>query len=124
MNFTESFQEFAGRLGPTDIALYGGAGIILWILFKDQLVTLPKIIMDFVNKVKNHQKIIPPITSPINNDIIVDSNIDGLFFDLVVSWKQTRDLAHKSGCLKAVEIIDSAFPHLGPNNCLSTEDKE
>ena len=37
MNYTESFDEFASRLGPTDLALYAGAGLIISILFKDKL---------------------------------------------------------------------------------------
>ena len=42
---------------------------------------------------------------------------ENLFFDLVVSWKQTRDLAQKSGCKKAVEVADQMFPYLSPTIC-------
>ena len=29
MNFTQSFEEFSSGLGPMDLALYAGIGIIL-----------------------------------------------------------------------------------------------
>ena len=34
-----------------------------------------------------------------------------------MSWKQTRDLAQKSGCKKAVEVADQMFPYLSPMVC-------
>ena len=37
MNFTQSFEEFSAGLGPMDLALYAGVGIVIWVLFKDQL---------------------------------------------------------------------------------------
>jgi hypothetical protein len=42
---------------------------------------------------------------------------DDVFFDLVASWKQTRDLAVKSGCSEAVKVADQMFPHLSPTVC-------
>ena len=33
MNFTESFSDFSNKLGPMDLALYAGVGIVLWVLF-------------------------------------------------------------------------------------------
>ena len=45
-----------------------------------------------------------------------------LFFDLVVSWKQTRDLAKLSGCDKAVEVADQMFPYLSPTICSEETD--
>ena len=37
MNYTETFQEFASKVGPMDLALYAGVGLVLWVLFKDKL---------------------------------------------------------------------------------------
>ena len=45
-----------------------------------------------------------------------------LFFDLVVSWKQTRDLAEKSGCQEAIEVADQMFPYLSPTICQPSEE--
>jgi organic hydroperoxide reductase OsmC/OhrA len=42
---------------------------------------------------------------------------EDLFFKLVVSWKETRDLALKCGCDKAVAVADEMFPYLSPNVC-------
>ena len=47
-----------------------------------------------------------------------------VFFDLVVSWKQTRDLAELSGCKKAVEVADQMFPYLSPTICSEDKDAE
>lgn len=116
MNFTQSFEEFSGSLGPTDLALYAGVGVVLWILFKDQMSPVQKTVLDFVNKLKGVEttKTDKVIDTP-NGKIKVES--ENLFFDLVVSWKQTRDLAEKSGCKKAVEVADQMFPYLSPMVC-------
>ena len=37
-----------------------------------------------------------------------------LFFELVKSWKKTRDLAEDYGATKAVDIADQMFPYLVP----------
>jgi hypothetical protein len=52
------------------------------------------------------------------------ANIEDLFFKLVVSWKQTRDLAVKSGCSEAVKVADQMFPFLSPTVCAAKEDKK
>lgn len=117
MNFTESFQEFTTKLGPTDLALYAGVGIVLWVLFKDKLSPVQKLVLDIVNKLtKKTVSVIPsvPTTQPV-----IDADKKNLFFDLVVSWRQTRDLAEKSGCEKAVEVADQMFPYLSPEVCAS-----
>lgn len=115
MNFMQSFEEFSRSLGPTDLLLYAGVGIVLWVLFKDQLSPVQKIIMNFINKIKGVQapsSIVPRVSvEPKATD---EPNI---FFDLVASWKQTRDLAEKSGCAKAVEVADQMFPYLSPTIC-------
>jgi hypothetical protein len=52
---------------------------------------------------------------------VVGENKDDVFFKLVVSWKQTRDLAEKSGCSEAVKVADQMFPFLSPNVCAQKE---
>lgn len=116
MNFTESFSEFSSRLGPTDLALYAGAGLVLWVLFKDKLSPVQKVVVDFMNKLKNRTPKVTP--SPITATEQPHAQDEpSLFFDLVVSWKQTRDLAERSGCQKAVEVADQMFPYLSPMVC-------
>lgn len=129
MNYTESFDQFASKLGPTDLALYAGAGIVLWVLFKDKLSPVQEFIVNMFKK-KNDQPVADRSFIPTDNilsNVFSTSNkkIDygsshnkDVFFDLVVSWKQTRDLAVKSGCNKAVEVADQMFPFLSPSVCL------
>ena len=45
MNYaTESFNDFASRIGPTDLALYAGAALVLFVLFKDKMSPVQKIV--------------------------------------------------------------------------------
>lgn len=126
MNFTQSFEEFSTKLGPTDLALYAGVGIVLWVLFKDKLSPVQKLLLDLFDKSK---KIVDNIPAPSLADVVSTKPIpqtsakQDLFFDLVVSWKQTRDLAVKSGCKKAVEVADQMFPYLSPTVCSETKDE-
>ena len=50
--YTESFDQFASRLTGTDLALYAGAGLILWILFKDKLSPVQELVGSFIEKFK------------------------------------------------------------------------
>lgn len=118
MNFTESFSEFSSKLSPLDLSLYAGIGIVLCVLFKDQLSPVQKVILDFLNKFNKK------ISNNIQTDpgsVVAKPEKKDIFFDLVVSWKQTRDLASKSGCQKAVEVADQMFPYLSPMVCDDTE---
>ena len=131
MNFTESFQEFSSRLSTTDLALYAGVGLVLWVMFKDKLSPVQKLLMGVVNKVKglasNGGVKLPTVDVPKVDPVVppkaVGDNKDDVFFKLVVSWKQTRDLAEKSGCSEAVKVADQMFPFLSPNICAKKEDK-
>lgn len=126
MNFTESFSEFSSRLGPTDLALYAGVGLVLWVLFKDKLSPVQELILNLINKVKGSAKspFVPVPAVPEEEAIHGGhSNEDDVFFRLVVSWKQTRDLAEQSGCVEAIKVADQMFPFLSPNVCSSKEDK-
>ncbi len=118
MNPTETFGEFSQRLTPTDLMLYAGVGIVLWVLFKEKLTPIKKTVVDFFNKnspVVTETKILVPTEQKTKNSDV--------FFDLVVSWKHTRDLAVLSGCSKAVEVADQMFPYLSPNVCKETTDE-
>lgn len=126
MNYTESFDQFASRLGPTDLALYAGAGIILWILFKDKLSPVQQFLSGLLSKKNNTltttnsksvttDNILTNIFDPVPS--VQKAGTEDNFFNLVVSWKQTRDLAVKSGCEKAVEVADQMFPFLSPSVC-------
>lgn len=125
MNYTESFDQFASRLGPTDLALYAGAGIILWILFKDKLSPVQQFLTGLLPKKTNTlstneksvstDNILTNIFDPVPS--VQKAKTQDNFYNLVVSWKQTRDLAVKSGCVKAVEVADQMFPFLSPSVC-------
>lgn len=123
MNFTESFDQFSSRLSTTDLALYAGVGLVLWVLFKDRLSPVQKIVLSIVDKVKSifvNNKKISVIDTNNAVPVVVTTNSDkteDVFFNLVVSWKQTRDLAVKSGCTEAVKVADQMFPFLSPNVC-------
>ena len=126
MNYTQSFEEFSASLGPMDLALYAGVGIILWVLFKDKLSPVQSVIVDYFEKLKG-------ITENKNDTVTIKvpdtvkaspKNEQDLFFNLVVSWKQTRDLAVKSGCNKAVEVADQMFPYLSPEVCKQEESSD
>jgi hypothetical protein len=119
VNYTQTFDEFASSLGPTDLALYAGAAIILWIFFKDQLnpVTtfLKNSIETLVNKKSNHSPLstLTVVSKPKNEDV---------FFELVASWKKTRDLAVSAGCSDAIKVADQMFPYLSPNGCKESKE--
>jgi len=118
MNPLETFGEFSKKLTPTDLMLYAGIGVVVWVLFKDKLSPVQKIVTDLFNKgtsITNPVLVKP--TAPVTSDVV--DNVAGrdVFFDLVVSWKQTRDLAVLSGCTKAVSVADEMFPYLSPVIC-------
>jgi hypothetical protein len=121
MNYTESFEQFASRVTPTDLALYAGAGIILWILFKDKLSPVQKFLGDLVgglkSKLNNGASVVPVVVPDVSPVEVSKETKEDNFFKLVVSWKQTRDLAVKSGCEEAVKVADQMFPFLSPTVC-------
>lgn len=133
MNFTESFQEFSGRLNTTDLALYAGVGLVLWVMFKDKLSPVQKLLGGLVEKLKgvvsNNSVKLPTVDVPKVDPVVLPKATgetkDDTFFKLVVSWKQTRDLAEKSGCVEAIKVADQMFPYLSPNVCkaVTNEDK-
>jgi hypothetical protein len=132
MNFTESFQEFSSKLSTTDLALYAGVGLVLWVLFKDKLSPVQQLLTSVMDRVKGLTSgsggmKLPTVDVPKFDPVVLPKAIgdkDDVFFKLVVSWKQTRDLAEKSGCAEAVKVADQMFPFLSPNVCATKkEDK-
>ena len=123
MNLTQSFEEFSSGLAPMDLALYAGIGIILWVLFKDKLSPVQKIVQDLIDKVKKNTPSVPELPNFVKEKVKSEDDSQ-LFFDLVVSWKQTRDLAEKSGCQKAIEVADQMFPYLSPPICQPKEENK
>lgn len=119
MNFTESFEQFSSSLKPGDLVLYAGIGIVLWVLFKDKLSPVQQILLSIIDKAKGAVNVKPQTNSIILPDQTTLSKTDdnALFFELVQSWKQTRDLALRSGCSEAVKVADEMFPYLSPNVC-------
>jgi hypothetical protein len=123
MNFTETFNEFSTKLKPTDLALYAGIGMVLWVLFKDKLSPVQKILLDLFNKAKNEMPVVKLPTDSLKVVLPTQAKTsEDIFFKLVVSWKQTRDLAVESGCSEAVKVADQMFPYLSPTVCANPED--
>lgn len=120
MNYTQTFNDFASSLGPTDIALYAGLAMVVWVLFKDKLnpvtVAISKALSKVTDTISSGDKL-PVVASVVSKPVDQD-----VFFKLVASWKQTRDLAVKSGCSEAVKVADQMFPFLSPSVCKSEKD--
>lgn len=123
--FTQDFDTFARGLNRTDLALYAGIGIILYVLFKDKLNPVQLFVKNLIDKfsalINTKKETIPVIKSPVS---VTTTTREDVFFKLVASWKQTRDLAVLSGCEQAVKVADQMFPFLSPNVCSKTESKE
>lgn len=111
MNFTQTFGEFSSKLTTTDLMLYAGAAVVLWVLFKDKLGGVTQ----FVTNLLGSKSVVPGIV--VSKPTVAGSADSKLFFELIASWKRTRDLAEQSGCVKAVEAVDQLFPHLSPVTC-------
>ena len=121
MNFTQTFDEFSAGLAPMDLFLYAGIGIVLWVLFKDKLSPVQEFLMNIVGQIKEKTKssvdAIDDLIPSTNTEVSEEDKQKALFFDLIISWKQTRDLAERSGCQKAVDVADEMFPYLSPTIC-------
>jgi hypothetical protein len=123
--FTQDFETFARGLSRFDLALYGGLALVLWVLFKDKLNPLTDLVNKGIIKLKEllNQKRLPTTTIDITvPNYIKEKNKEDVFFDLVVSWKKTRDLAVSAGCDEAVQVADKMFPFLSPSVCNKSKD--
>jgi hypothetical protein len=116
MNYSQSFEEFSKGLTNTDLMVYGGAALILFVLFKDQLTPLKTWVVNLYNNLISKIKTDGTVATPTNPVTTTKTN-DSDFLKLIASWKNTRNLAEVMGCVEAVKILDSAFPHLGPHEC-------
>jgi len=154
MNYKQNFEEFATSLGPTDLALYAGIGVILYVLFKDQMSPVQKFLLDLFNKAKenvvdltnatvNNVPVplppLPTVPSPANGTVVgpipvtppavpvlvrPDNDPNNVFFQMIASWKQTRDLAVENGCEEAVKSLDDTFQYLSPTVCQGENNDE
>lgn len=120
MNYTETFDQFASKLTGTDLALYAGAGLILWVLFKDKLSPVQNFLNVLLEKFNKNAALKPvtPVAVVVPSVKPVVTSKEDIFFKLIVSWKQTRDLALECGCEQAVKVADDMFPYLSPVGCL------
>jgi hypothetical protein len=107
-------------LGPTDLALYAGAALIAWVLFKDRLNPVSLVVKQLVDKIYGLLGSKPGVAKPVpaatNNSVGIETKED-VFFELVTSWKKTRDLAVKAQCTEAIKVADQMFPYLSPVVC-------
>lgn len=113
------FEEFAKESTNFDIALYAGVLIIGYVLFQDKLAPVKKYIVDTVKKITAKKPVVKD-----ELDVTIEEVRDAdseVFFNLVKSWKQTRDLAEDYGATKAVEIADEMFPYLVPTEDMNDE---
>lgn len=105
----EALDNFGAGLSTTDVMLYAGVVVVVYVLFQEKINTLVKSVVEKVKTVKVPSSPVIDTDSYDNPDIRED-----IFFDLIKSWKQTRDLAEEYGANQAVVIADQMFPHLVP----------
>ena len=106
-------ENFGSSIKTVDIILYAGVAIVIYVLFQEKINTLFKHVKDKLKKTQGPN--LPNIDTDFfnNNDPVTH---DDIFFELIKSWKQTRDLAEQYGAHKAVNIADEMFPHLVPKD--------
>jgi hypothetical protein len=127
MNYAETFEQFASRSTTTDLALYAGFGLIIYVLFKDKLSPVQEAVLKGLEllKSKTAKVVDSPVIEKEDPQLIelpvTQKNKDDLFFDLISSWKRTRDLAVKCECEGAVDVADKMFPYLSPTVCVKKD---
>jgi len=94
-----------------DWCLYGVVAIVLYVLFKDRLGSVQELFGKIIRSTPKLNDIISVDDNKPADEIYNDSE---LFFKLIKSWKETKDLAEQYGADKAVDIADQMFPHLIP----------
>jgi hypothetical protein len=107
------------------LALYAGAGLILWVLFKDRLSPVQNFLNVLLEKFNKNAALKPvtPVAVVVPSVKPVVTSKEDIFFKLIVSWKQTRDLALECGCEQAVKVADDMFPYLSPVGCSPKDNK-
>ena len=85
MNYAESFEQFSTRLGPTDLLLYAGAGIIIYVLFKEKLDPLKGAVLKLFNNLSNKTS---SVVSTVVPSVVSAEPVSGddLFFELVIEY--------------------------------------
>lgn len=106
-----NLETFGTNIKTMDVLLYAGVAIVVYVLFKEQIHSVLNKIKEKLNKTKAPN--LPSIDMGDYDNLEPDTK-DDIFFQLIMSWKQTRDLAETYGADKAVEIADQMFPHLVP----------
>lgn len=128
MNYSQSFEEFSSGLGPTDLALYAGIGVVLFILFKDKMSPVQKFLLETLNSAKESvvdftkpdETVVvkvPVPSAPKVPEKILSNDPNSVFFQLVASWKKTRDLSKEYKCDEATQKLDEVFQYLSPTVC-------
>lgn len=125
MNYSQSFEEFASGLGPTDLALYAGIGVVLYVLFKDRLSPIQKMLLDAFNTAKENvvdftkTNEVVTVKVPVPKTDVAVENVDPnkTFLQLVAAWKKTRDLSTEYKCVEATKKLDEVFEYLSPTVC-------
>lgn len=102
-------ENFGVGSKPLDVFLWVGVLIVVYVLFQEKINPLLATIKEKLLSVWNKKRSVVP-----DLDISLESDHSDVFFDLIKSWKQTRDLAEAYGADKAVAIADEMFPHLVP----------
>lgn len=108
-----SLENFGATVKPIDLALYAGVALVIYVLFQEKI---NNIFTQIKNQLKNIKRPdLPSLDTNLFPDIEPTTQ-DDIFFELIKSWKQTRDLAEEYGASKAVQIADEMFPHLVPKD--------
>lgn len=114
-----SVGNYARGMGVTDVLLWVGTAVVVWVLFGEKLKPLVLSLKDTLVRLvpkpaaKSPEVVVSPVvpTAPVEDE-------NAVFFALVTSWKRTRDLAVLKGCDDAVRAADAMFPHLSPTACI------
>jgi hypothetical protein len=130
--FTVNYDEFSKGMNSTNLLLYAGIGLAVFVLFNKDPLNYAKSVVDFIkSKLSGVTRSVTPL---VITDTATDPKLpvslpayepskDELFFTLIESWKKTRDLAVKTNCTEAVKVADQMFPFLSPNGCKKIEEK-
>lgn len=117
MNF--SLENFGAGFKSGDLVLYAGVVLVVYILFKEKIHALLSQIQNKLKAVKTPE--LPSIDTGFF-DRPEPTTQDDMFFELIKSWKKTRDLAESCDLTKAVEVADQMFPYLSPRDASHEEE--
>lgn len=130
--FTVNYDEFSKGMNSTNLLLYAGVGLAIFVLFNKDPLNYAKSIVGLIkSKLSGVKNSVTPLvitnttTAPVTpvSPAAYEPSKDELFFALIESWKKTRDLAVKTNCSEAVKVADQMFPFLSPNGCKKIEEK-